>query len=91
MVLSPCVSQLAVQLKEARVNTATLELPYHLQRRPRTDRLTFYLHDLPSMLQATQQAIADTRALCRWLGEQGLHRHCLWDSTWACWLACGSN
>lgn len=64
---------LAWRLCRSGVNTALIELPYHAQRKPQTPGAlqNFISHDLLRMLEATRQAIADTRTLAGWLLAQG--------------------
>jgi len=64
---------LAWRLSRRGVNAALIELPYHAQRKPTGAGVlqNFISHDLLRMLEATRQAIADTRALTGWLLEQG--------------------
>ena len=64
---------LAWRLSRSGVNVALIELPYHGQRKPTTPGAlqNFISHDLLRMLEATRQAIADTRALVGWLVAQG--------------------
>ena len=79
---------LAKLLARHRVNCAVIELPYHLQRRPRgRDAITnFISEDLWRMIEATRQAIADTRALVKWLHAQGCEKVGLWGVSLGGWL-----
>jgi hypothetical protein len=80
--------RMAQRLAEAGLNTAILELPYHMHRRPRTGAVVdFISSDLASMLQATEQAISDTRALCSWLNSQTGRGIGLWGFSLGAWLA----
>jgi pimeloyl-ACP methyl ester carboxylesterase len=79
---------LARRFGELRTNTATMELPYHMQRRPRSGPVTdFITGDLQVMMEATLQAIADARALCRWLEAQGSREVGVWGFSLGAWLA----
>lgn len=64
---------LAWRLCHCGVNAALIELPYHAQRKPTTPGAlqNFISYDLLRMLEATRQAIADTRALAGWLLAEG--------------------
>lgn len=64
---------LAWRLSRCGVNAALIELPYHAHRKPTAPGAlqNFISHDLLRMLEATRQAIADTRALTGWLIERG--------------------
>ena len=79
---------LASLLNAAQVNVALMELPYHMHRRPASGPVRdFISSDLESMLQATQQAVADIRRLCRWLEGQGTKAIGLWGFSLGAWLA----
>ncbi len=71
---------LARRLARRGVNAAMIELPYHGRRKPRGPNAicNFISHDLLRMVEATRQAIADTRALAAWLAAQGSPRVGLW-------------
>ena len=78
---------LASRLRRAGVITATIELPYHMQRRPGHGPVTdFISSDLASMLEATHQAVADTRAVCRWFENEGSSSLGLWGFSLGAWL-----
>jgi len=79
---------LASQFKRHRINTATIELPYHLQRRPRgPDAITnFISEDLWRMVEATRQSVADIRALVKWFHAQGDGSVGLWGTSLGAWL-----
>src|SRR5262249_25395043 len=81
--------RLAKKLCKLGVNTAMLELPFHLQRRPHRDDAVcdFISGDVGAMLQATQQSLSDIRALGRWLREQGNPSVGLWGFSLGAWLA----
>jgi len=80
---------LARQLTGAGVNAAMFQLPYHGRRRPREPGAiqNFISYDLLHMLEATRQALADTRALLAWLAEQGSPSVGLWGVSLGAWLA----
>jgi pimeloyl-ACP methyl ester carboxylesterase len=79
---------LAWRLRQAGFNAATIELPYHLQRRPRNGPVTdFISSDLARMIEATRQAVADIRTLGHWLIEQGSPCVGLWGFSLGAWLA----
>jgi hypothetical protein len=71
------------------VNAAMIELPFHGRRRPREREAIndFISHDLLSMVEATQQALADTQALVRWLLNQGCPAVGVWGISLGAWLA----
>ena len=58
---------LARRLNGVGINCAMLQLPYHFRRRPQRDGAVrnFFSQDMLCSVQATRQAIADTRALRR--------------------------
>jgi hypothetical protein len=80
---------LATRLARKGINAAIFELPYHGQRRPTEPGAiqNFISYDLLQMLQATQQALADTRALSAWLAAQGSPSIGLWGISLGAWLA----
>ena len=75
-------------LKRAGLNVAMIELPYHARRRPRRNGAinNFISHDLVRMLEATQQAIADLRAVLAWLRAQGSPVTGMWGISLGAWL-----
>lgn len=79
---------LARLLNRSGLNAMMIELPYHARRRPRTAGAinNFISHDLVRMLEATQQAIADLRAVLAWLREQGSPLLGLWGISLGAWL-----
>ena len=80
--------RLAARLNRVQVNTVMIELPYHMQRRPHYGPVRdFISSNVPRMLEATQQAVAETRALVRWLREQGSPAVGLWGISLGGWLA----
>jgi pimeloyl-ACP methyl ester carboxylesterase len=80
---------LAWRLNRCGVNAAMFELPYHAQRKPTAaDAITnFISHDLVRMIEATQQAMADARALLGWLQAQGSPAVGFWGVSLGAWLA----
>jgi pimeloyl-ACP methyl ester carboxylesterase len=80
---------LAWRLNRRGVNAAMFELPYHAQRKPQApDAISnFISHDLRCMIEATQQAMADARALLGWLREQGSPAVGFWGVSLGAWLA----
>ena len=79
---------LAGLLRRRQINTAIIELPYHLQRRPSGDGAVtdFISADLWRMVEATRQSIADTRSLAKWLRSQGCPKIGLWGASLGAWL-----
>jgi pimeloyl-ACP methyl ester carboxylesterase len=77
---------IAHQATRAGFNTATLELPYHFQRRPRqpsNSRNSYFLR----LAEMRAQAVAEIRALTGWFVEQGCPAVALWGSSYGGWLA----
>ena len=70
------------------INGILLELPFHLQRRPRgRDAIRDFLSaDLLSVAQATHQSMLDLRALIRWLKREGAPSVGLWGNSLGGWL-----
>ena len=70
------------------LNAAMIELPYHARRRPQGNGAinNFISHDLVRMLEATQQAIADLRAVLAWLRAQGSPVAGMWGISLGAWL-----
>lgn len=77
---------LARLLNRRRMNAATIELPFHAQRKP-SARLNFLSGDLVRMMDATRQAVADIRALAAWLVSQGSPCVGIWGFSLGAWLA----
>lgn len=80
---------LAWRLNRRGLNAAMFELPYHARRKPQSpDAITnFISHDLRRMIEATQQAMADARALLGWLQGQGSPAVGFWGVSLGAWLA----
>jgi pimeloyl-ACP methyl ester carboxylesterase len=80
--------RLARRLARSGVNVAMIELPYHMQRRPRKPAgVDFLSSDLVATLGAARQALADAGALLGWLLERGSPRVGLWGFSLGAWLA----
>lgn len=79
---------LANLLNLSGINVAMIELPYHRQRRPRRVGAinNFISHDLVRMLEATQQAMSDLRAVLSWLRAQGSPLLGMWGVSLGAWL-----
>lgn len=78
--------RIAHHATRASFNTATLELPYHFQRRPRQpsgSRNSYFLR----LAEMRAQAVAEIRALTGWLVEQGCPAVALWGSSYGGMLA----
>ena len=71
---------------QAGFSVATLESPYHLQRRPRQPG-ALSQPDFLRDAEATAQAVAEIRALTGWLLEKGCPAVALWGSSHGGWLA----
>ena len=80
---------IARQINCLGINVATLEAPYHFQRRPR--RLgswsNFLCPDILRTVKATAQAIAEIQAFTGWLRQQGCPSVGLWGVSLGAWLA----
>jgi alpha-beta hydrolase superfamily lysophospholipase len=79
---------LAARLQRAGVNVAAIELPYHMQRRPRQGVVTdFISSDLERTIEASRQAIADVRVLCDWFASRTGRGVGVWGFSLGAWLA----
>jgi dienelactone hydrolase len=79
---------LARRLVAANLNAAMIELPYHMQRRPRHPRSADFLSaDLAATRDSASQALADIRALLDWFCGQGVPRVGVWGFSLGAWLA----
>lgn len=80
---------IARALNRQGLNAALIELPYHLQRRPREREVMrdFISDDLPGMLLATRQSVADLHALALWAKAQGCPSVAVWGFSLGAWLA----
>jgi dienelactone hydrolase len=76
-------------LARAGINGVTIELPYHLNRRPpHGENITdFISENIPRMLEATTQAIGDLNAILLWLKSRGSPQAALWGFSLGGWLA----
>jgi pimeloyl-ACP methyl ester carboxylesterase len=77
---------IAQRCTRAGFNTATLELPYHFQRRPRRPgggRAPYFLR----LAEMRAQAVSEIRALSGWLLQQGCPAVALWGSSYGASLA----
>jgi dienelactone hydrolase len=82
--------RIARGLNRRGINAALIELPLHLQRRPPRNSPCvhdFISDDLPTMLRAATQALADFHALARWAKEQGCPNVAIWGFSLGAWLA----
>jgi dienelactone hydrolase len=77
---------IARRCNRAGFNAATMELPYHFQRRPRQPG-ALGGYDCLGLAERTGQAIAEIRALTGWLLEQGCPAVALWGGSYGGWLA----
>jgi dienelactone hydrolase len=64
---------MAAQLNRSGFNAATLEAPFHFQRRPRQLRAwgNFLCPDIMRTVEAVRQAVMESRAMAEWLRQQG--------------------
>jgi len=76
----------ARRCQRAGFNAATLELPYHFQRRPR-QRGALSSLDYLRVAEAFSQAVAEIRALTGWLLGQGCPAVALWGVSLGGWRA----
>jgi hypothetical protein len=77
---------IARRCNRAGFNAATLELPYHFQRRP-LQLEALKKEDCLRMAKATAQAIAEIRALTGWMLGEGCPAVALWGVSLGGWLA----
>ncbi len=84
--LCPFWSQL---LARAGVNAFTFELPYHGARTPTAPGAirNFLSGNLLHVMRATNQSLADLRALAMWLRQQGAPSVGIWGVSLGAWLA----
>ena len=69
------------------LNAILLELPYHLSRRPdRSGMCDFICDNIPGMLLATRQAVADIHAILRWARAEGCPSTAAWGFSLGGWL-----
>jgi dienelactone hydrolase len=76
-------------LRKRGMNGVLMELPCHMQRRPaRGEPMRDFISDnIPQMLIAARQAIADMNAVLVWLKAQGSPMTALWGFSLGAWLA----
>lgn len=76
-------------LTHSGINSARLTLPYHFERRPERPATVrnFISEDLLRTAEATQQAVADIRALAAWLRDQGCPQVGIWGVSLGGWLS----
>ena len=81
--------KVARALNRRGLNGVSMELPYHLQRRPvQGEQISnFISEDIPRMLEATTQAVADLNGLIHWLKGQGSPAVASWGFSLGGWLA----
>jgi len=80
---------IARQINYQGINAATLEAPYHFQRRPRQlgSWSNFLCPDILRTTKAAAQAIAEIQAFAEWLRQQGCPAVGLWGVSLGAWLA----
>lgn len=80
---------LARKLVKAGVNSAMLELPMHLHRRPRRPDAVndFISEDVFATVLAAREAICDVRAFIAWLRAQGSPHIGVWGVSLGGWLS----
>lgn len=80
---------LAQLLARAGINAVMFELPYHGTRKPNEPGAirNFLSGNLQHVMQATHQALAETRALTQWLQAQGSPIVGVWGISLGAWLA----
>lgn len=80
---------IARQINYQGMNAATLEAPYHFQRRPRQlgSWSNFLCPDILRTTKATAQAIAEIRGFAEWLRQQGCPAVGLWGVSLGALLA----
>ena len=71
------------------VNGAALQLPFHGPRKPREPGSirNFISDDIPMMLRATGQALADLHSFLLWAKNEGCSGTALWGFSFGAWLA----
>ncbi len=81
--------RLARQLNQMGLSAATLQLPWHFDRRPRELGAwgNFLSADLLHTVEATVQAMAEIQAFVGWLSEQKCPFVGLWGISMGAWLA----
>jgi dienelactone hydrolase len=81
--------RIAARINHHGINAATLEAPYHFQRRPRQlgSWSNFLCPDVLRTVQAVAQGIAEIQAFAEWLRQQGCPAVGLWGISLGAWLA----
>jgi dienelactone hydrolase len=81
--------RLAAEFNRHGLNAATLELPFHFQRRPRQLGAwsNFLCPDILRTVEAARQAVAETRAFAEWLRQEGCSSVGLLGVSLGGWLA----
>lgn len=76
-------------LLRAGLNAAMLEMPFHVQRRPkgRGAVVDILSEDLLSNMLAVRQGFSDVRALLSWLEAEGCSRVGLWGASLGGWFS----
>jgi dienelactone hydrolase len=79
----------ARRLNQMGISAATLQLPWHFDRRPRELGAwgSFLSADLLHTVEATLQAMAEIRSFVNWLSEQACPFVGLWGISMGAWLA----
>ncbi len=79
----------ARKLNRMGLNAATLQMPWHFDRRPRDlgARGNFLSADILRTVEAARQALADIRSLINWLEEKKCPAVGLWGVSLGAWLA----
>jgi pimeloyl-ACP methyl ester carboxylesterase len=81
--------RVARRLNGAGLAVAMVELPFHMNRRPRISGVPhdFISSDLLTMLRATRQAIQDLLSTAIWLRSRGIGQITIWGYSLGAWLA----
>jgi dienelactone hydrolase len=79
----------ARQLNRAGINAATMQLPWHFNRRPRELGRwgNFLSADVLRTVEATLQAMAEIRSFINWLSNQACPFVGLWGVSMGAWLS----
>jgi len=81
--------RLARRLRRGGISTMAFELPLHSHRRPQPPHRirNFISDDLPTMLHATRQSLADIHSILLWARAQGCPKVAIWGFSLGAWLA----
>jgi pimeloyl-ACP methyl ester carboxylesterase len=81
--------RLARRLRRMGINSLAFELPLHSQRRPGKEHPVgdFISDEVPTMLGATRQALADIHALLLWAKKEGCPKVACWGFSLGGWLS----